>query len=278
MLIQKAKNYTRQIVPESLKPWIQKLRVLYPDQRLKLSWSIFSDSTPERQRAFLEKISTTEILAHVAPEMLTPIGRFYRDGHNSLLYTNFSDNQKPVLVLGGYLGDSVQSFLSESPSRKIVVMEPVKEFSNLMSERFAHANNVAILSYGAAGANGKRVLSVSGEKSSEFSLLRISEVVDVIDISQVISEHGPFHVMEVNIEGSEYEVLYRLIETGQIESFDVLLLQFHKIDASSATEKDNISKILSRTHSIRFEYEWIWERWDRKDNANLSTESTDEHF
>jgi hypothetical protein len=84
--------------------------------------------------------------------------------------------------------------------------------------------------------------------------------------------------MEVNIEGSEYEVLHRLIETGQIEEFDVLLLQFHKIDASSATDKDEISKILSRTHSIRFEYEWIWERWDRKNTANLTTESTHELF
>jgi FkbM family methyltransferase len=274
----KATTYPRQIVPKFFKTWVQKLREFHPNQKLKISWSIFSNLTPESQRAFLEKVDTTKILAHVAPEMLTPIGRFYRDGHNSLLYKNFFDKQKPVLVLGGYLGDSVQSFLSESPSRKILVMEPVKDFSNLMSERFANARNITILPYGAAGANGKRVLSISGEKSSEFSLLPLSEAVDVIDISQVISEHGPFHVMEVNIEGSEYEVLHRLIETGQIEEIDVLLLQFHKIDASSATDKDEISKILSGTHSIQFEYEWIWERWDRKNIANLSTESTDEHF
>jgi len=272
-----AKTYTSQIVPKFLKTWLQKLREFYPNQKHKLSWSIFSNLTPESQRAFLEKVGITKILAHVAPEMLTPIGRFYRDGHNSLLYKNFFDKQKPVLVLGGYLGDSVQSFLSESPSRRILVMEPVKDFSNRMSERFEKASNVKVLPYGAAGASGKRIFSISGEKSGEFSLPPLSEEVDVIDIAQVVSEHGPFHVMEVNIEGSEYEVLHRLIESGQIEEFDVLLLQFHNIDASSATEKNRISKILSLTHSVRFEYEWIWERWDRKTIANLSMESSNEH-
>ena len=259
----KAMTFTRQIFPKFLKTWIQKLREFYPNQKLQLSWTIFSNSTPESQRAFLQKVDTTKILAHVSQEMLTPIGRFYKDGHNSLLYNNFFDIQKPVLVLGGYLGDSVQAFLDESSSRRIVVMEPIHDFSDFIRTRFENRENVIVLPFGAASTNGKRTLSISGEKSSEFSLLPLSESVDATDISQVVSDYGPFHVMEVNIEGSEYEVLQRLIETGQIEDLDVLLLQFHEIDASSMTNRDNITKMLTQTHTIRFEYEWIWERWDR---------------
>jgi hypothetical protein len=68
----------------------------------------------------------------------------------------------------------------------------------------------------------------------------------------------------MNIEGGEYQCLERLIETRDIERIKILLIQFHRYGLKNEISKAQIRMDLDKTHVCRFEFPWVWERWDRK--------------
>jgi FkbM family methyltransferase len=216
-----------------------------------------------RRGEILSKIDISEILVNTPSEMLSPLGMFHKDGHNSILYKDSSFKGSSVLILGGYLGDSVQAFLDSSCKSKIVVMEPIHEYSDALADRFSNFPNIYILPFAAGGKFRKGLFGVSCDSTGESSFSKLTEDVQFMDISKVISNFGPFHVLEMNIEGSEYEVLRRLIETGQIGEIETMLIQFHKVDSMSEDNRADILRELNKSHSIRFNYDWVWERWDR---------------
>ena len=153
--------------------------------------------------------------------------------------------------------------MDSSRKNKIVVMEPIHEYSAALADRFSNFSNIYILPFAAGGKFRKGLFGVSCDSSGESSFSKLTENVQFMDISKVISNFGPFHVLEMNIEGSEYEVLRRLIETGQIGEIETMLIQFHKVDSMSEDNRASILRELNKTHSIRFNYDWVWERWDR---------------
>lgn len=224
-----------------------------------------------RRRLILSKIDIGEILVNTPSEMLSPLGMFHKDGHNKILYKDLSFKGNSVLILGGYVGTSVQAFLDLSRENKIVVMEPLHQYSAALADRFSSFSNISVLPFAAGGKSRKGIFGVSGDSSGKYSFSNKTEEVQLMDISEVISNFGPFHVLEMNIEGSEYEVLRRLIETGQIGEIETMLIQFHKIDSMSVDNRADILRELKKTHFIRFNYDWVWERWDRISSLKSST-------
>lgn len=129
---------------------------------------------------------------------------FHKDGHNSILYKDLSFKGSSVLILGGYVGDSVQAFLDSSRTNKIVVMEPIHEYSAALADRYSSFSNTSVLPFAAGGKSRKGLFGVSCDSSGEYSSSNKTKDVQLMDISEVISNFGPFHVLEMNIEGSEY--------------------------------------------------------------------------
>ena len=72
------------------------------------------------------------------------------------------------------------------------------------------------------------------------------------------------HLLKMNIEGGEYEVLPRLIETGLILAVDNLQIQFHPIDSQSPGRMKAIQLALEKTHELTWRYQWVWENWKRR--------------
>jgi FkbM family methyltransferase len=68
------------------------------------------------------------------------------------------------------------------------------------------------------------------------------------DVSQVIDEIGPVDLMHLNAEGSEMDIIERLVETGQIASIDHLMIQWHPRDTSSALRVGRVGKSLDASH------------------------------
>ena len=71
--------------------------------------------------------------------------------------------------------------------------------------------------------------------------------------------------MKINIEGAEYKLLDRIIDTGLINNINHLQIQFHKKDIENPEYKREkaISK-LSETHNNIWSYYYVWERWSNK--------------
>jgi FkbM family methyltransferase len=74
------------------------------------------------------------------------------------------------------------------------------------------------------------------------------ETVVCKDISQVMDEIGPVDLMHLNAEGSEMDIIERLVDTGQIANVDYLMIQWHPYNISIAHRIGRIGDSLRTTH------------------------------
>ena len=70
-------------------------------------------------------------------------------------------------------------------------------------------------------------------------------------------------LLYLNFEGSEYQLLRHIIETGLIINIKHLQVQFHNYIDTAKHERKRIRKELKKTHYCVFNFPFIWERWDR---------------
>jgi len=69
-------------------------------------------------------------------------------------------------------------------------------------------------------------------------------------------------LMKINIEGSEYDLLERLINKSYHKKIDNILVQFHNISVDSEKRLLQIRDELSKTHKSTFCYNFVWENWE----------------
>jgi hypothetical protein len=69
--------------------------------------------------------------------------------------------------------------------------------------------------------------------------------------------------MKVNIEGGEYELLERLIDTDLVRAIGDIQVQFHNFWPEAASRMENVQNGLRRTHTPTYQYRFVWENWRR---------------
>ena len=96
---------------------------------------------------------------------------------------------------------------------------------------------------------------------------RTKNKVIVKSFKTFIDEEEIFEIdfMKINIEGSEFELLDHMIDTGYISKVKHLQIQFHNFVNDSEVRRKTIRDKLKYSHKNIFNFPFIWERWDRID-------------
>lgn len=168
-----------------------------------------------------------------------------------------------VVVLGGYLGDSAQRYL-DAGAKTVTIFEPVTNFTELLLKRFKSENSVEVVPKAAwvddQGMSFNINRDMSGMSSSTGTLVH----VESLDFSDWIFKSGPIGklCLEVNIEGSEYALLNRLLDTNAIKLFETIAIQFHNFNYGAELDRAKIRSQLRLTHSEVENFPWIWELWE----------------
>jgi hypothetical protein len=71
-------------------------------------------------------------------------------------------------------------------------------------------------------------------------------------------------VLHMNIEGGEYAVFRSILSNGLLPKIKTLIVQFHYPDVYSA-ERQAIQAELRKTHRCVYDYAFVWERWDLRE-------------
>ena len=195
------------------------------------------------------------------------VGEFFRRGGNSLLVSDLPIGAEDLVIdAGGYRGSWSCDILSRYGSR-IIVLEPFPAQAEFLRNLFQHNNRVEVIEAAVGDRDGNDVLALQADASTRFAKQPASDSVTirVLDIAGFLSARGISEIgcMKLNIEGSEYEVLERLIENDLIRKIRSLLIQFHSVDASSAERRIKIQNTLRRTHVCNFDFPFVWESWTR---------------
>jgi len=205
-------------------------------------------------------------------EKLKPVLRFRLDGANDKLWTSVPNSARgSVVVLGGYLGDSTVAWSNRIPEGSIHVFEPVPAFADTLAARFSQDSRVAVHPYGLARDPSMRNFLVSGDASSQqgvrseaeseaFPFIEV-EFKGVSEVFQSAPLNCAIAVMEVNIEGGEYELIPLLHDVGVLPRIEHLFVQFHDIGPLTRKAMNQCHQCLSETHDCIWSYDLVWEYW-----------------
>jgi len=75
--------------------------------------------------------------------------------------------------------------------------------------------------------------------------------------------------MKINIEGGEYELLDHLISSGVVKTIHNLQIQFHDFIPDAFAAMNNIRDRLNLTHYPTYKFDFIWDNWKLKEQADL---------
>ena len=199
---------------------------------------------------------------HFGREFLSPIQQFISDGYNDNLYAKLDlGRSDDVLIIGGHVGISAR-YIHKNYKSRIQIFEPIPEFSSGLIDLFRSDENIKVIEAAVTNFDGFLELSIDGEKSgTEAQGPRVS--VPAIKLSHYIQKNfKDIGLIEMNIEGGEYQVLPNLIESGQISKVKVLLIQFHRYSSQDEINRALIHEGLSKTHKCILSYDWVWEKWE----------------
>lgn len=170
-----------------------------------------------------------------------------------------------VFDVGGYKGEFASEILCKY-NANIYVFEPVKLFFETIRYKFIKNSKVKAFNFGLAGNDANLRISLSDNSSSVYLNTENTETIELKSIVEFIKINNIKEVdlIKINIEGGEYELLESLIDNDCVCFFKNIQVQFHDFLIDNAKERMyEIQKNLSKTHKLTYQYEFVWENWER---------------
>lgn len=191
------------------------------------------------------------------------VRKWLLDNKNNDLRLDYDLGQNSVVFdLGGYQGQWADDVFTKFKSN-VYVFEPVQSFVESIKQRFTENDKIHIYPFGLGYSSRKEMINLSADGSTVFGESSNTEEIEILDAKEWFDKNGieKIDLMKINIEGGEYELLERIIETSLINKIVNVQIQFHNISKDSRSRMKQIQSKLKSTHSITYQYEFVWENW-----------------
>jgi FkbM family methyltransferase len=173
-----------------------------------------------------------------------------------------------VLDLGGYEGQWASDIYARYRCR-IAVFEPVAAYAEGIRTRFRRNSDIEIHAFGLGASTRNETIYIRGAGSSTFGKKADAEQISLVDVVDWFAEENVETValMKINIEGGEFELLERMLDTNLVRRVRDFQIQFHNISFDATRRMERIKQRLASTHVPGYQYKFVWENWTRK-NGN----------
>ena len=167
-----------------------------------------------------------------------------------------------VIDVGAYEGEFT-ALMRQDWDARVVAIEPIPEFASSLEARFSDDDRVSVLPVALEAAAGFISISLSQDGSSAWVASADSVEVPLVDVADVVSDQQ-VALLKINAEGAEFDVLDRLVDTGQIMQVDTIQVQFHRFVPGAQARRKDIRIRLRETHRCAWSVPWVWEQWVRR--------------
>ncbi|HLG40108.1 MAG TPA: FkbM family methyltransferase [Chitinophagaceae bacterium] len=173
-----------------------------------------------------------------------------------------------VMDLGGYKGEWASDIYAKY-NCTVWIFEPFNDFAASIKERFVKNNKIRVFDFGLGKTMETRKLYIDDNSSSFYrqkNKSANSAEVTLKDIDLFFSNNNIRQVdlMKINIEGGEYDLLDRIIDTGLVKFIKNIQVQFHDFVPDAKKRMSQIQENLNLTHFLTYQYEFVWENWQRR--------------
>lgn len=190
--------------------------------------------------------------------------QFISDGGDTVIFKNIMLNKDSVVIDGGGFNGEFTDEILKKTFHKIYIYEPDTNFYNDLLKKYKFEKKVEILNL--ALFNKEQTINLS-KNSNASSIMENSEdgtEVKAVDISKEFKKYKDIDLLKLNIEGAEYDVISRLIETQEINKVKYLLVQFHKEHDLDGLKFQKINLEILKNYNIVFNYKYVWSLFIRK--------------
>jgi len=179
----------------------------------------------------------------------------------NLQYTYNLTKDSIVIDAGGYRGEFTD-IIHNKYNCSVHIFEPIKSMFDALESKFSSNPKIIINQLGLSNSTKKDIIYLDNDGSSLYGSGN-SETIQCIDISKYLRSNKiqSVDLLKLNIEGSEYDVIERLIDQKMLSTIKNLQVQFHRFIPDCDTRRMAIHKQLSKTHTLAWNYDWIWESW-----------------
>lgn len=195
--------------------------------------------------------------------MTTEHERWLRDNGEAKRLDYPLNTDSLYMDFGAYEGKFARKIYDKFKCQ-IIAYEPIPKFLSICMETLKNTG-AQTLGYGLGKKDETCLVKDTNDATHLYSEGDIK--VEVKDIYGLIGNlKYDIDLLKINIEGAEYDVLERMIETDMIKRVRYLQVQFHKfphID-KPIERRDAIWEKLQKTHKCQWCYEFLWESWERK--------------
>lgn len=199
------------------------------------------------------------------------VGKWFADGGDAKFRYDYPLGPLSIVVdLGGYHGEFADK-LYKKFGCEVHVFEPIKEFYLLCGKTNKQNPGVKVYPYGISGyTEGAVEISLEADGSSIFKAEQAKNKTEIYikPVSQLFDENRlalpHIHLLKLNVEGAEYEIIEALLKEGWITKVTNLQVQFHTFVADAEARRDAIHKQLAETHELKWNYPFVWESWTSK--------------
>ena len=184
------------------------------------------------------------------------------------------DRSSIVVDAGAFVGEWAGP-IEDRYHPRLYAFEPSPTSFAQLEQRLGSIPSVQLFNVGLGAADGTSALhdplgpgastTGRGPEVGDRSPTDDAVVVEVRDVAKGFDELELPHVdlLKVNIEGAEYDLFDRLIETGWLERIDTISIQFHEWHPKAHRRRRRIRRALAVNHREVWCYDWVWELWTR---------------
>ena len=199
-------------------------------------------------------------------EQSKEIERWYKDGGDTKFrYSYPLHSGSTVIDAGAYHGEWTDGIYKKYKCY-IYAFEPVTKYFDLIKNKFKKTNKIKVFKEGLAGRNRKVKISIDDFASSTYKRSAKTENIQLVDIVEFCKTNkiDNIDLIKINIEGGEFELLERIINSGLINQIKFVQVQFHNFVPSAEQKMISLQRKLSKTHKQKYSYWFIWDSWVKK--------------
>jgi FkbM family methyltransferase len=186
---------------------------------------------------------------------------------NNTIAVNYNLTKDSLVIdLGAFKGIWSEQMI-DLYDCKMILYEPVEKFFNILESKFYNNKKISIFNFGIHPIKKEEKFYINGDGSSahvkkgeeiKITYKNLIEHLDSLEVQHV-------DLMQINIEGDEYDLLEDLIKSSKIEMFDNLQIQFHDFVSNADLRRERIrNSLLKIGWNLKWEYPWVFESWSKK--------------
>lgn len=167
-----------------------------------------------------------------------------------------------VLDCGGYEGRWADG-INEKYHCHIHIFEPIAKFCFDIQRRFAREPKINVYNIGVGGSSGIVPFKIKGDMTGAYADNPETEWVNIQDVNEVFErlKLTEMALMKLNVEGSEFPIIEKMLEKGLLSCVLNLQVQWHAVVPDYQARYDALQMRLAESHELTFEHGWIWQNW-----------------